>query len=399
MFLMLRISSLGLVLSFCLPRVGLCDIWQLTRNSILKNPSQCSYEKAKKYLELLTPSSNISVDSESEDILIANGAIVLNPESIRSYRSPSDYREKKDPEFEFRFSDCLGIMKEEQEGEVEAKPHPKKVSFALDLIPSHKLFKDRQIGSLMYDDFIRALQDALRDSLISKGFSVDIIRPKLSPIEAGPSWWSNPIARIFWWLNTRARAYSCLKPSPISVEAMDEINSCAPTIVLSTQFNDDKQDDMTVFCAGGISGKEFTYERQRARFIQSALTSKHFNSVELGACLIEAISEQLKVKPLDWGNASFASNGQANAFPVSCSTEDLKCAVNLEKRDGNFNGIAMRNLFLNGIYANAVVILFPDMKWVMEQVKSGEEMEWISRYVNAITDGVQKFMETSPLVL
>jgi hypothetical protein len=339
------------------PSQGFCNIWNLTQDTISSNKTKITYEQVREHLRLLTADENIVSHPQQEDTLvIAGGYITLNPTSIRSFKNLEDYNTQDSvPEFEYSFEpssstpDTVATV---------SRKDLRGIRIAVDVIPTHPYFKD-PIGDWSYEKFVAELQDHLGKSLSAEGAEISVLRPKIQ----------------------------------LSAETVDEINQNPPHIVISTQFNNDNQDCMVTFCGGNTLKSDFANERQRARFIQAALTGKHVQSAGLGACITKHCQDKFNVKPLAWQNASFEGNARpVPASPALCSTAQL------DQNGGNLNGIAMRNLIHNGCFAKAVVVPFPDMKWVREQVKPAHESEWIAHYTKAITDAVLDYAGKTPAV-
>jgi hypothetical protein len=336
------------------PTLGLCDIWTQTQKVISTSHIKMGFEQVRTHLPLLTEPGNIVAASDKKDTwIIAGGYIVVDPGSIRSYKNPTDFKEGAAPEFEYSFQQASLPRS------FELRKDLKGVRITLDIIPQHPYFKDLTIGEWNYDKFVFEIQNALAKSLDDDGAIISFLRPKIDQINAG---------------------------------IVNEINENPPHIVISPQFNNDQQDCMVTFCGGNISAKELAVDRQRARFIESAVTGKALNSANLGACIAKHCQEKLKVQPLDWKKASF----EGNAYAVAEDTA-IPGAAHLQKSEGKLNGIAMRNLVHNGIFAQAVAVPFPDMKWIRDQVQPKHELEWINQYTQAIKEGVLDYLSKTPL--
>jgi hypothetical protein len=346
-----------LLFSFITSVTAYCgDIWEITNTAIENSKIKSSYPQVRSYLHLLTYAP---ITEKLGNLIIADGYIVINKESIRSYNNTSDFFENKAPEYEYNFS------KTSEEHKAEPRKDRAPITIALDIIPEHQDFTDPIFLDLGYKEFVLRVQAELKLSLTKfMGAQILLLRPQnLSKIE------------------------------PASI---DRINSRPPEIVISTQFNNEKQDCMVTFCAGNILEKELKDLRQRARFVQSLVTGKHFFSASLGALITKKCQEKLGVRPLNWQQALFKNDNapKGNAAQVKVS-EEISPGAQLEQDQGFFNGIATRNLWLGGIHAKAVVIPFPDMKWVRSKMKETEG-KWIKNYVDAISEAVLEFVTNNP---
>ncbi|CAM6054202.1 unnamed protein product [Sphagnum tenellum] len=362
------LAYLGLTLALSAPTLGFCGIWELTHDAISRSRIKTTYPQVVSHLHFLAADETIVADADHEGtVVVAGGHIVISPEAIRSYKNPGDHTKGGAPEFEYLFEPSQPM-----DSNNKALPHSlehlasieKEVSrnglegirISLDILPTHAFFKD-PIGAWSYEQFVGELQIALGESLSSVGADVSTLRPRIH----------------------------------LTGAVIDEMNKNPPEIVISTQFNNDKQDCMVTFCGGNILKSEFALERQRARFIHAVSTGKHLYSVGLGASIAKHCQNKMNVQPLTWERASF--EGKARPVPV---TGTLSLDAELEEYEGHFNGIAMRNLIHNGLFAKAVVVPFPDMKWVCSQVEAGHEAEWIVKYARIITEGVLDYVGKHP---
>ena len=341
---------LGLLLTLITPTLGFCGIWDLTRNAVEQSKTRATYSHVVKNLRLLSPDEAISTDGDTR--VLAGGYIVINPDGIRTFKTPGD----REPEFEFKF-DRAESVESKTELKDEGLQRLQDVRIALDVIPTHDFFK-APIGSWTYEKFVVSLQASLENNLGSHGAKISILRPQVAKLTG---------------------------------ELFDDINKNPPHIVISPQFNNDKQDCMVTFCGGNITGSELKGERQRARFVEAVLTGKHLYSAELGVCIARHCMNELGAELLDWRKASF----EGNARPIAAS-EGICSDARFDGTGGNLIGVAMRNLIHNGLFAKAVVVPFPDMQWILKQVKPGHEAEWISKYSNAITAAVLEYASEHP---
>ncbi len=350
---------LGFALPLVAPTVGFCGIWELAQDAITQNKSHRTYHQVLSHLSLLTSDENIIADPAHKDtLMIAGGYIVVTPDAIRSFKNPEDHMKGVAPEFEFVFETTQLGPFEETKTSSEIRRGLENIRISLDIIPSHSYFKDA-IGSWSYEKFVVELQTALRESLSRVGAEVSILRPKVQ----------------------------------LNADTLDEMNKNPAHIVISTQFNNSQQECMVTFCGGNILKAGFNSDTQRARFIEAALTGKHIYSAGLGACIAKHCQTKLNVQPLGWEHASF--EGNACAVPASAV---LGPVGELQESKGNFNGIAMRNLIHNGLFAKAVVIPFPDMKWICSEIEAGHEFEWIAKYSQTITEAVLDYVSNHSVV-
>lgn len=348
------LAILGLSWALASSAVSLAGIWDLTSRAVAQNKFKVTYQHVESHLEFLTPSDNIvRLEDRDGTILVGEGYIVINRSGVRSYKNPEDHAQGIAPEFEFRFEE----LADEAHGYVPVKAAlPRKglegIRIAIDILATHANFGD-PIGTWKYDSFIAELQAVLGTKLREVGAEVSQLRPSIQ----------------------------------ITADTVDGLNANPPHIVISPQFNNDKQDCMLTFCGGNILKKEMAAERQRARFVEAALTGKHVFSAGLAACMTQHCQEKLKVEPLAWQKASF--EGNARPLPISMA---VRAAAKLPEDQGHFNGIAARNLLQNGLFAKAVVVPFPDMHWVRGQVAEGHEAEWIAQYAGVLVDAVLDYV-------
>lgn len=166
----------------------------------------------------------------------------------------------------------------------------------------------------------------------------------------------------------------------------DKLNEAPPHIVVSLRFNNRQQDCMTTLCGGNILPDELDEEEMRASFIVSAVTGKHVHSANLGAWITKCCELTLGVKPLNWQDSI-----EDNAKPVVTAALD-NYLFELETNDGFYNGVVMSNPVLNGIFAQSVVIPFPDMQWVQAQCVNGVD-NWIERYTASVTEAIVRHVD------
>jgi hypothetical protein len=340
-----------LFFGMAVPNNGFCNIWKLTQDAIDRNHTTVSFEQVLNHLRLLTRDENIIPLDEPDTWVIAGGYVVLSRHSIRTFKSPGDFATMgMVPEFEFVFDRQKSHELDEHSiaSARRSREDLEGIRIALDIVPTHEFFKDA-IGDWSYEKFVSELQNALARSLGTLRAEVSLLRPSIE----------------------------------LSATTVEEINRNAPQIVISTQFNNDNQDGMVTFCGGNLLKEEFASERQRARFVEAVLTNKHLYSAGLGACITQHCQDKLGARALPWERSSFEEN--ARPVPVS---DEVRLDARLDESGGNFNGIAMRNLIQNGIFAKAVVVPFPDMAWVRTQIESGHEMIWIESYAGTIADAV-----------
>lgn len=323
--------------------VGFANIWEQTRNSIQSKKSFLSYESVVQYMDLLMTPEGITQD-ENDVIVIGNGHIMLSPESIKSFKNIGDV----DPEFEYKFAEHVP-----QNNERTKREDLEGIRIALDVVKVNQYFTNTLVGQMPYEQFVEVLQQSLARHLQAAGAEITFLRPKIA----------------------------------LSAKVMDSMNDYPPHIVMSPQFNNDNQDDMVTFCAGNILPEELKSETNRARFIEAALTGKHISSVLLGACITKHCQDELGVGTLSWKKASF----EGNARPIN--GKKFLGAINLDIKEKNFNGIMTRNLLHNRIFAQAVVNPFPDMHWIRKQIVSGQELDWIEKYTNMLSDAVIDYVK------
>ncbi len=327
------------LLAIATPRLVFCTIWEQVERSLAQSNSLLGHDQVLEHISLLAAPENIIAKGDS--MVIADGYIVVGPDSIKSFKNPGD----EASEFEFFFNkDFIAT-------DIPPREDLNGIRIAVDVVPWCGYFDNLLIGSYSYQTFVGELADTLATILAEAGAEISFLRPK-NNINA------------------------------------DALNQNPPHLVISPQFNADQQNAMLTFCGGNILPSELRHEKMRARFIQAALTGKHINSASLGACITGHCQEKLKVEALSWPKASF----EGNVRPLSCSVriEDLD---QLPQHQGNYNGIGTRNLVHNGIFAEAVVVPFPDMKWVKEQVVEGEESAWIKTYVATLSEAVVDYVK------
>jgi hypothetical protein len=327
------------LLAIATPRLVFCTIWEQVERSLAQSNSLLGHDQVLEHISLLAAPENIIEKGES--VVIAGGYIVVGPDSIKSFKNPGD----EASEFEFFFNkDFIAT-------DIPPRQDLNGIRIALDAVPSCSYFDEILIGSYSYPKFVAELQTTLATFLAEAGGEISLLRPK-NNINA------------------------------------DALNENPPHLVISPQFNADQQNAMLTFCGGNILAPELRHEKMRARFIQAALTGKHISSAALGACITGHCQEKLKVEALSWPKASF----EGNVRPLSCSVR-IDDVNQLVQHKGNYNGIGTRNLVHNGIFAQAVVVPFPDMKWVKEQVVEGEESEWIKTYAATLSEAVVDYVK------
>ena len=317
-------------------------LWEDVERAIQNRRVQPSFSEIIKALPLITSQFTLDDPIQPSKITVAGGYLVITQQNLQSFAQIGAEK----PEFEYALNhpvqkkyQSTGIPKKDLSG----------VRVALDVGPDGQNYK--QIGALPYSEFMTFLQDGLARELRKFDAQVEYFRPN----------------------------------NPLSQEFQDKVNQDPVDIVVSLNFNNDKQDCMTTFCGGNIMQKEFGRDRDRARFIMSLFTGKSLHSVQLGACVSEHCRIKLGVAPMTDVQKRF----DGNAAPVSVySVPGLK----LQVLDGSYAGISTRNLAWNHIFAQAFVNPFPDMQWVREQVKGGKEKEFIDYYSQALAGAVLEFV-------
>lgn len=331
-----------LIALLCFSNATRANVWDQLRNSVNNKSRLLNYQEIRQHMNLLMPPKATLVMGNG-NIVLGGGFIVITKESIKSFKNNND----EDPEFEYKFSEHVpqgtsNATRKDLQG----------IRIMLDVASVNQYFSNTTIGEMSYEDFVEQLRKTLASALSEKGADISYLRPDTA----------------------------------LNAANLDAINDNPPHIVMSPQFNADNQDDMVTFCGGNIGVQELKHETNRARLVEALLTGKHINSVRLGACVTEQCKEEFGVQPLSWKKASF----EGNARPISA--EIFADDINLETEQEHFNGIMTRNLAHNRIFAQAVVIPFPDMQWVRNQIKSGNEMSWIERYAQTLSNAVMRYV-------
>ncbi len=308
-------------------------IWERVTSALEQSPRILDYQEIKQHLALLIDPSNIA-EEEDDIISIAGGYFTLSPTELKSFKHPGD----EIPEYVYQWGPRSSSQKPVLPGLV----------VEIDVVKNSNYFNAIKIGNYSYLEFVEALRDGLARQLRERDTAAVLTR------------------------NERPKDTSAVSP--------------CPHILISPQFNNDKQDCMTTFCGGNFMKKELASEVMRARFIHSALTGKAASSVGLGACITRHCQEKLGVGALDWRQASF----EGNVRPIA--SECLIHEINdLEESAGFVNGIGVRNLWHNGYFAEAVVIPFPDMQWVLKQIAKSSADAWIEEYTAVLADAVIEY--------
>jgi hypothetical protein len=374
-----------------LPTPGYCDIWDIVksrlhpiqsdtdRTSGMQKWPLATYEQVVTALPLIAPLTSIAkrapLFGRSEMYVLADGTITVSPHAIRVFdevETPANYTRRKIL-FEHFFSTSSGLSSTDSP----LKEHPlQEITVAIDVLETHPLFDALVFGSLTYKDFVLSLRARLSEKLSAQGARPSFLRPE----------------------------------NPITTDTTDMLNSHpskTPKFVVALQFNNDKQDCMTTFCAGNILQNEsISSPRQKARMVHALLTGKAIQSARMAACLTHSCQNNLHVQPLEWEQSSFRGNTTAIAmthpFGRSSILDTYPTPTQREKSP-YYDGFTTRNLLHNGIFAEAVVVPFPDMQWVCKQVKQHMKTmpadeavaNWIEEYTEALTQGLIMYTQNS----
>lgn len=307
------------------------NIWEDVKNNVDNSFVRATFFEIKEYISLLAEKKSVKQEG---DALIIGEHIRITEARIQSFR------DKKFTDLEFE----MDLPLYENGGGTMETGSLDGIRIQLDYLETHRYFNDVMIGGLSYKQFGKQLRDTLARHLRDVEIEVTFLRPE-------------------------------------NVLDASSINKNPPHVVISLQYNNNKQDCMTTFCDGNVLIKEFENENMRARFVEAALTRKNWNSADLGACVTTCCCEDLGVAPLSPKDATFEGNAQ----PVST---DAYLDRGLEVTEGSYNGVATRNMAVNGIFAHAVIIPFPDMKWVRQEADAHGVDIFIEKYAASIKRAV-----------
>lgn len=315
------------------------DLWSSVERKFASSFVKFDFNSIKAFMPLLTSPNNYTITDDR--IEIAGGLIVITKQYIRSYSRTNTM------EFEYRLPDGP-----ENEGPTMEENNLNGIRIDLDYGPTHRYFTDAQkIDGLSYHQLTNELREKLAEKLRESGAFVSFLRPDVKVLDAA------------------------------------KLNEDPNHIVFSFGYNADDHKCMTTFCAGNSLLSELTDavrgERERARVVEAAVTGKHWNSADLGACITSSCISEMGVDALNPSRSTF----EGNALGVPLSALDNR--RDLPDDGERVYGLATRNLLHNGIWANAVVMAFPDLAWVRaECAKEGGHEAFIESYTTAIHNGI-----------
>ena len=127
-------------------------------------------------------------------------------------------------------------------------------------------------------------------------------------------------------------------------------------------------------------------ERFRYRFVHALVSGKFYESAKLGYFLSQAIHRKLSLPLMTVEKEAFSGS----TCPIP-SHGELTAITGIAENE-TIPGIGGRNLFVNGVFAQAVAYVFPYIEAAFTRT-SGQSLEqWADEYAEAYFEGIRDYL-------
>ena len=343
------------------------DTWDDLGDATQSYRNQVTYDEVMAALPVFVSPALLASGSENpESFIIENsGRIEINREQILAYDKAGNLR------FEFNFVAHSPVSVAAPAPSGNAGQRFSGLRIFLDSNTENAL-QDQTFGGMDFSEFAKTVHGKIKKLLIDGGADVtESLRPS--------------------------------DTAPREIVVRENTKSNRSHLVLGLWYSADQDDFMMTFAEGFIAGEELESDLSKAAFIHSLLSGKFVNSLHLAGAIASRASKAVQAPLLSQGPIAVVQNQGDDRFfferssrAVPAGNALVNVSLSLPSTNGrHFDGIGVRNTFINKIFSRATAVAFPN-RTVFQKDTLDQQMD---TYAAAVVEAIADFLQRNPSLI